>query len=524
MEKYTGICCLGVTLLLGGCYEDKGNYDYKEINEMSLTFSPASEGSKADAYIFSLPQKDSLFFELSAQVTQTNFDNDRNLEYRWVIPGEDTADTVYSKSYTFKFPPKKPKSYTNVLFSIKDKTNDVEFYQKLLVKTITPFLRSWMILHGRKGDRRIGVLEYEADRMQLSRKITDVYEELKGIRRFQNADIIKYSSMYERDVTKGDRLYVLEQDSCTWIYPFSCDVKGNAQNMMPNGFRSKFARCVCTTPGIHFAITDTDGKLYHGSYGHFYRTIMSDDVKEYYADQVYVAGGRCMTIWDDHHKQFFYYDAGTNYYPYDGSKGDENSFSARITRFPEIENLDLSKLEMMWMGHGLTENSNSGASVVMKNSEDGTYTLLHIGYGKSEKDESKEYVGVEIVNLNNPDFNVNSVFSSTYAYQNQLFYTLGSEVYLYNVASGESDFLYSVGTGKKITKMAFRTENRSSFRPENFEKMLGIVVETADGKGEFHEVFLNEASDVIGTAAHTGFGPIVDFCFSYLEHAGYDIL
>lgn len=36
-----------ITFVLSGCYEDKGNYDYKEVNDvLSLTFSPEPEISE----------------------------------------------------------------------------------------------------------------------------------------------------------------------------------------------------------------------------------------------------------------------------------------------------------------------------------------------------------------------------------------------------------------------------------------------------------------------------------------------
>ena len=36
MKEKVFILYIGMILLVGGCYDDKGNYDYREINQISI--------------------------------------------------------------------------------------------------------------------------------------------------------------------------------------------------------------------------------------------------------------------------------------------------------------------------------------------------------------------------------------------------------------------------------------------------------------------------------------------------------
>lgn len=533
MKTHTGIYFGLLALILSACYDDKGNYTYSDINEMTLAFSPENESSTENSYIFSMPQEDTLEFVLSANITQTQQTDDSNVEYLWRVSYDNVVDSVHTKTCTFKFPPQKTKTYS-VLVVVKDRTTGIEVYQNLLVKTVVPFLRSWMVLHGQAGDRKIAALEYDATHEHVQRVVPDIYEMMQGGRRFQNAFSITYSSIYDRDMTKGDKMFVLEPDSCFWVYPFTCEVKGRTEDMMPVAPSYTFSDCVVALPGSKFAIVAGDGQLYHsGMVGYFYNALKSEGLGNYHVDKMYISNASlCITLWDNQQKRLMYYNISNNYYPWDGSHQSDEDFSAQIMLFPEsaVQNLDLQHKEVAWMGRGITAMSDEGVSVLLKNTTTQAYELLNVNYGggggkaKGKDDEEGEFVTTEVVTLDNPDFNDASVFASSVAFSDQLFYSLGEEVYLYNIITGESTFLHSVGAGKKITAMAFQVENRGTMDLYNADKYLGIAVETPDGKGEFHVVYLNESGDAEHADTFDGFGPIVDFCFTYLEHRGYDLL
>lgn len=527
MKTNTGIYILGMLLLLTACYKDKGNYAYQSINEIKLTFSPVSEKND-DSYIFALPQKDSLFFELTPVVEQTEMKNESNLEYRWIIPDGETKDTVYSKSYMFKFPPRKTKNYGNVLFSVKDLTTGLETYRKVLVKTIVPFIKSWLVLHGKDGDRKIAALEYDATQTQLQRQVGDIYESIKETRRFKNAFAMDFTSSSDLDM-----LFILEPDSCFVLDPFECEVKKTNTQMLPPSSSGHFRICCSHHPGTYVGAVDSKGRLYHsGAWGYFYNAKADGDFK-YHADRIYVSKERYYTIWDDVNKKFMYYNSALNWYkPWEDARQSESDLNAQISLFPSdiAAKMNTSGKNVLWMGCGLTSASASGASVLLQDVQTRVYHMLHIGYGGKDKAGRKEddkpvsTMTADTLTLGDANFEEDSQFASTYVFSNQLFYSLEDGVYLYNLITRDKTLLYSAGEGRKITKLAFRLEGESTMSSMDAERILGIAVETPDGKGEFHEIFLDGAGDVTRSAKYDGFGPIVDFLFTHLVHQRYDIL
>lgn len=537
MKKYIDIYIIGLLLFLAACYDDKGNYSYSDINEITFTITPASEGEYDHVYIFAQPQEDSLQVSLSPEVQQTLQNGDDNLHFTWIrqwtLKKKTYKDTLYTKTCMFSFPPEIAMTYS-VLLILRDESNGQEIYKNLTLKTIVPYTRSWLILHGKENDRKIGALEYDATKLNVQRVETDIYNSLKGSRRFQNAFAIKYGSFYNSDLENGDKLYVLERDKITWIYPFNCNEKAATAKMMPGGWNAHFLSCV-TNWQSRFGIICDNGKYYHnGAFGYFYEAEAEVGATDYHADRAYLSEDSYVTLWDNMHKRFLYY--GSNWYsPWEDSRVDISNFDARIVNFtPEdLKGFDLTDCQLLWIGKGLTNQSKNGASALLKNTAVGAYYMMNIGYGgkdksfslydSKDKGEGTGFVNTEVVSLQNADFSENTIFTSTGSFSNQLFYSQGADLYLYNIISGESNFLYSVGAGRTITHMAFRQEERGSMDTDFWhERILGIAAVTADGQGEFHEVVLDEAADVSQSASFKDFGPIVDFCYSYLSHAFYD--
>lgn len=74
MIKYTILWIVGL-LLFSACYDDKGSYDYHDINEVAITL-PASMGVR-------LPKVDSVLVEITPELEQTLAENESNLVFLW---------------------------------------------------------------------------------------------------------------------------------------------------------------------------------------------------------------------------------------------------------------------------------------------------------------------------------------------------------------------------------------------------------------------------------------------------------
>ena len=98
--------------------------------------------------------------------------------------------------------------------------------------------------------------------------------------------------------------------------------------------------------------------------------------------------------------------------------------------------------------------------------------------------------------------------------ENQFFYTVGSKLYLYDVAGREAAELYDAGA--PITRLKFRINEPTSVGKDDFMRYLGMVVDKG-AEGEVHEVVLSRAGDVVDTHVFTGFGPIQEICFTLIN-------
>ena len=72
--RNTILWVMGV-LLFTACYDDKGSYDYHDINEVAITL-PASQGVR-------LPKTDSVLVEITPELKQTLAENESDLVFLW---------------------------------------------------------------------------------------------------------------------------------------------------------------------------------------------------------------------------------------------------------------------------------------------------------------------------------------------------------------------------------------------------------------------------------------------------------
>ena len=106
-----------IAFILAGCYEDKGNYDYKKVNDLvSITFTPEPTIAEYSYnYKYRQPALDTLKVTYSPVITQSEVDGGSNLEYQWItwktVNDETVYDTVFSKDLLLKYPPKKSTKY-----------------------------------------------------------------------------------------------------------------------------------------------------------------------------------------------------------------------------------------------------------------------------------------------------------------------------------------------------------------------------------------------------------------------------
>lgn len=531
--KTNKILMLGMLLLgITGCYKDKGNYDYKNLNDFQVELFPASTDEMTGSYVLRQPANDTTFFKLTASVTQTLNTDESNLAYEWIYSGNGMKDTITTKEVVFVFPPKKSTTYS-CLLRVRDLTTGIDQYRSTALSTIVPYSNSWLVLHGEAGDRKIGAIEYNGEKVG-EKSSDDIYMDLIQKRRFQKATAMLYSSIGHVETSIQERLFVFEPDTFFYIHPFDCRVVSlqnvkNKGTMLPSLWEPADVKCgYMEDTGGNGILVSNNGKFCHGgSHGFFYDPKVSGEIGDYRVDNAFISNGKlCVTMWDNSAKKFMYYDIFNNWYNIrSGSRQPEDSPDHRaiLTAFPDnlFRENELENKELIWLGRGISADA-PGASAIMRDIRTNEDTIYQISYeedgGKYSKNDGGGTEGESVFLTKTPvksaDYDRNSLFASSSAFTDQFFYTIGNSVYLYNTVNGENIFLYSVGNTNRIIQMKFRVVNVMQGIKNDGERVLGLAVETPDGKGELHEIFLDNAADVEDIGVYPGFGPIVDFYFT----------
>ncbi|MGN1233605.1 MAG: PKD-like family lipoprotein [Candidatus Cryptobacteroides sp.] len=134
-------------LLAAGCYKDLGNYDYKDINRVEISFE-----NPGPYYLI-------LGDELEVRPIYPDFveNNAGNYEFAWYLDGETRPEW---NTMDFKWTADKLLDFVRLSIEVKDKTTDVVYmnYVNVNVNGVYTNDDSWMILSDVDGKSRLSFL------------------------------------------------------------------------------------------------------------------------------------------------------------------------------------------------------------------------------------------------------------------------------------------------------------------------------------------------------------------------------
>lgn len=518
MYPQRNILIVFILLLAAGCYKDKGNYDYKNVNDFNIRLSPESP-TNDNRFVVNLPAVDTLNYKLTADVEQTVATDENNLRYEWIrtvnVEGSRSkVDTLTTKEIIIQFPPKK-RSEHFLNLKITDLNTGIEFRQYATLKTKVPFTNSWLILHGEPGNRMVGAIEWD----DLGKPIwtEDIYFTTLGQRRFQNAKQLMYTST-DYDLGIPEKLFIASNDSITYLHPFDSRQIISYEAMMAGLGSPKIATMGNNNLQMFMGFIDENGKYYNGrGSGYFYNTPAQPSATNYHADKMYIGRDGYTTLWDSRAMRFLWYNAGQNNYPRDGRR-DNQSVTEQLDMIPEsiVSANEMRNKTVLFSGRGtLSTNENENALFAVKD-DAGVCYLYQFNYGYDYEGGTGDVISLQIDTLGKIGFNEKSSFATSSAYDGQLFYTKDNEIHLMKLHTKEDIVLYSASEGT-LAKIDFRMINDFYLNPE-YMNILGAIVQKANGQSEFHEIFLSRGGDVSDVKQYQfNFGPIVDFIFTNLQ-------
>ena len=270
-------------------------------------------------------------------------------------------------------------------------------------------------------------------------------------------------------------------------------------------------------------LSDVNGKCYWSNQtnGYFFTCKTTEVSANYHATMAYMPlseNGTMAIIWDEVNKKFwnYYFCSGASYsekieaHPVDNAYDEGyNIEDFEITDQFEEGELDDKTAIVMLEGCSGTAGM---TGIVFRDESEGEYYYYEVGMMVDDKGEGEEFTVIKhpLTGLN---INEDSQFASSYAYTNQLFYTVGGDLYWVNLLDlSSARLLYSTsGTISKL-KFALACNDAMGFYSGGLNDRLALAV-NVNGQGELHDLRLS-SGDVVDATVCTGFGPIEDVIFS----------
>lgn len=150
---------LGSLLLLLGCYDDKGSYNYHDINEINIEL-PATVNVR-------LSKEEAVPVSIEPKLSQTLEKEESHLSYRWEKEVKKSTglkewvECGQEKTCQLVFQPTDVESQTIRLIVTDHREDGSEWYKVTTVRPIVPYSRSWFVLQYTDGKCVLGAVDGE---------------------------------------------------------------------------------------------------------------------------------------------------------------------------------------------------------------------------------------------------------------------------------------------------------------------------------------------------------------------------
>ena len=486
--------------IVSGCYKDKGKYDYTSLNWIEIDYSPSDYvkiSNSSVTFQYRQPLTEVQNKSVIPVVKQDLSIDESQLSYYWITTSG-RKDTLEQKEFHYELLPKQATTISRLL-KITDHSTGVDYYRMVDIKTVPPYKDNWFVLHGDEGDRRLGAAENMEGKPLVT---TDCYELQYGRRRFQQAFGLGYAHLGE-DLLSGEFevLQIFEPDSCFSMYPFLMRIKKINQEMLLDGVFEgiEFQKVVYSESGNGYLGVLTNRGLLVAAWGNYSPVGTEGGISDYRIDDIYISAGGYATIWDGLEHRFLSY------------KFQSGKVNKLALVNPKIfEEVDLS--DKTCRAFLASTASPNGVMAIMQDQQNSYWYEINYAWNEDKLPGAVEAGGTTFRQgiLKNMSFDERSCFAANGIFDGQFFYSVGAKIYRYNTINHENLLLYDAHEGI-IDKLFFKSyyPEFSNKRPE-FPRVLGVVVNTPDGKGKVHEVSLTIAGEVEKSIVYDGFGHIVD--------------
>ena len=562
MKKRLYIWLLGMLLI--SCYDDLGNYDYVQVNEVGISLKSSFGVKREYQHLVIRPE-----------ISQSQMKNMDNLQFVWtgnITSEQYKGDTLSVADSVVLVIDPEAENYSDEYFLrlyVTDQTTGATQMYPTVVKVTKPYEAAWMVLHTQENTARLGAIEYLSGDMGVT---NDAFYKETGRRLRGTATRLGYATYFV-----GYYLVPSYYKPLTQFWCFTSDPDESGVLVQSQKFRKYDSISRCVFPG-HLAEFDcknvrvmdgtdkgpvcvTNGNVFHGTssscklYKMHPQDGIEDPAKAAVSGPVYVthgtASGATSLTYDSLGHRFLHsYFYGTNSDPFTFNEAVENTWRLEYVRKtsgnvdPAVADPDHigDDKEMVYMGAGYHNGGNpypwyrTAIYAVAKNktqNEAYVYEFRSTPLWNAWNETENTFPNFYTVTV--PEgFSQQTPMASSWAYNRLLFYAIGNKVYRldFSIKGGASVMIYEHPNGKaKATVMKMARQYGNSPKAEHthyghdLTRSLAIVFDMPDGSGEVVVLNLSlsgkvdEAGEYPSLQVHSAdadglkFGKIKDLAF-----------
>ncbi len=162
MRYIYNLLLLCMTTVFAGCYDDLGNYDYKDLNEVTIN------GIKGEGFYEVIAHLDTLRI---VPELESSLDGEKDYTYEWkFIPQGadknvvgDTVNYVVAETRDLNWPVVGDAGEYRCFYTVTDQETGIRFTQKFFMKISTLTSEGWMVLCDQNGEARLDMIVNAAE-------------------------------------------------------------------------------------------------------------------------------------------------------------------------------------------------------------------------------------------------------------------------------------------------------------------------------------------------------------------------
>lgn len=452
---------LPLVFVLSSCYEDLGNYDYTEINEVTIK-------GLEDSY--ELQVGDNL--EITPDLSYTLDENadPKDYEFEWYVINNLGVDSerysTIGSEMDLVYPVKlKPGTYEGH-YKITDKETGVFFKASFDLKVNSVVSEGWMVLGEVDGQARLDMAPWIDGEYQVIRDIlsfTGSELELEGEPEYLFTMLIK-SGLYGVYVTTSETGTTrIDQDDFSWdnTYRLSFEMTANVPlNFKADAMYRNFDWRNGRTQYSSYIVADGDVYFYYSKYNLNYSAplnIMANESIPFKASKYMSTGWQDIAapiIYDEDNRRFVRHLT-------------ENRASDVVAANATGGLFDANDLQMdlVWMGYS---NYNQGEAVSVLKDDTGKYFIAKI-WQKNRQVRELYFEEVSVPGFENAE---------NFCMQHQLgymFFNIGNKVYEYDLNTKVAHEMLDLGD-KEVTLLKFNEMEASGVNTKDIPNQLLVAV------------------------------------------------